>query len=398
MVLPRKMVMILMAALIAGALMYGFKPKPVSVAAVAVTRGPLQVTIEEEGKTRIKDRFEISAPVTGTLCRIEWEVGDFVTAGQKLCEISPLKSVLLDPRSKAEAEDRVAAAAASLRTAQAKAMADAASAEYAKSEFNRIKQIFDKKLISRSELERAEAEKRRAIANLKSSQYAVDTARYTLNEAKNALAHFPTEGNAAGNERIAIHAPVDGQVLAVYKESEGTVSAGQVLMEVGNPHVLEVVVEALSADAVRIRPGMPVRFDRWGGDLPLEGEVRLVEPTGFTKVSALGVEEQRVRVIIDITSPPDQWAKLGDRYRVDTTFILWQQHDVLQIPENALFRSGDGWAVFVANNNNRAELRPVVPGKRNGLRAQILSGLDAGERVITHPDEQLENGRKIRFQ
>lgn len=397
MVLPRKMIIILSALLIAGALVYGFLPKPVSVETAVVTRGLLQVSIEEEGKTRLKDRFEISAPVTGTLCRIEWKVGDFVTAGQQLCEISPLKSVLLDPRSKAEAEDRVAAAEASLRTARAKAMADAASAEYAKSEYNRIKQIFNKKLISRSELERAETEKRRAMANLQSSRFAVDTAGYTLDEAKNALAHFPTEGNAAGSERIAIHAPVDGQVLAVYKESEGTVNAGQVLMEVGNPHALEVVVEALSADAVRIKPDMPVRFDRWGGNQPLEGKVRLVEPTGFTKVSALGVEEQRVRVIIDITSPPDQWAKLGDRYRVDTTFILWQQKDVLQIPENALFRSGDGWAVFVANNNNRAELRTVVPGKRNGLRAQILSGLDEGEKVITHPDEQIENGRKVRF-
>jgi len=398
MILRRELLIALIVILIAGAIIYGFIPKPVPVEIATVSRGPLQVIIEEEGKTRLKDRFEISAPVSGTIGRMDWNVGDLVQAGQKLCEISPLKSALLDPRSHAEAEDRVAAAEASLRTAKSRVMADAASAQYARSEYNRIKQIYDKQMISRSELDRAEAEKRRANANLQSSRYAVDTARYSLEEAKNALAHFATEGDESENDRIAIHSPVKGQVLAVFKESEGVVSASQVLMEVGDPHALEVEVEVLSADAVRIKEGMPVLLDRWGGEEPLDAKVRLIEPVGFTKISALGVEEQRVRIIIDITSPTKEWYRLGDGYRVDARFILWQGEDVLQIPENALFRHNSGWAVFIVNRENKAELRQIERGKSSGLQAQIISGLEEGETVITHPDEQIEDGRKIRVE
>lgn len=395
MILRRQLMIALIVMLIAGALIYGFLPRPVPVETVTVSRGALQVVIEEEGKTRLKDRFEISAPVAGTLCRLDWHVGDPVKAGQRLCEITPLKSVLLDPRSKADAEDRVLAAEAALRTAQARVTADAASAEFARSEYNRIKQVYDKKLISRSDLERAEAEKRRANATLESSRFTAENARYSLEEARNALSHFATEDEDITSEHVMIHSPVDGQVLAIYKESEGTVAAGQVLMEVGNAQALEVVVEVLSADAVRIQPGMTVEFERWGGEQTLDGLVRVIEPAGFTKVSALGVEEQRVRVIVDISSSADQWARLGDRYRVDAKFILWQGDDILQIPENALFRYDDGWAVFIANNENRAELRKVEPGKRNGLRAQILSGVEEGEKVITHPDDQIVDGRQI---
>jgi HlyD family secretion protein len=395
MILRRKIIIPLLVILIATALIYGFSPKPIAVETVAVSRGLLQVVIEEEGKTRLKDRFEISAPVAGNLCRLDWKVGDPVKAGQQLCEITPLKSVLLDSRSKAKAEDRVAAAKASLRSTKAKVMADVASTEFAQSEYHRIKQIYDKKLISRSALERAESEQRRADATLESSRFAAETARYSLAEARNALSQFDTQGKEMSGDRVVIHSPVDGQILAIYKESEGTVSAGQVLMEIGDAGTLEVMAEVLSADAVRIQVGMDVEFERWGGEQPLTGQVRVIEPTGFTKVSALGVEEQRVRVIVDITSPIEQWTRLGDGYHVDTKFILWQKDDVLQIPENALFRYEDGWAVFVAGEDKRAELRIVKPGKRSGLYAQILSGLNAGENVITHPDELIEDGRQI---
>jgi HlyD family secretion protein len=395
MIKGRPLLIVILVIFITGALIYGFLPKPVPVETVIVSRGPFQIVIEEEGKTRLKDRFEISAPVAGTLCRLNWEVGDSVQVGQKLCEIAPLKSALLDPRSKADAKDRVAAAEASLRSAKANVMADTASAEFARSEYERIKQVYDKKLISRSELERAKAEKRRAYANLESSRFAAESARYSLAEARNALRHFAAKGGELEGERVVIHSPVKGQILAVYQESEGTVAAGQVLMNIGNAQALEVMVEVLSADAVRILPGMPVEFDRWGGERPLAGQVRVIEPVGFTKVSALGVEEQRVWVIIDITSAADQWARLGDGYRIDTKFILWQGEDILQIPENALFRHGDGWAVFVANQNDTAELRRVKPGKRSGLHAQILNGLNEGEAIITHPEERIKDGRKI---
>lgn len=393
--LRRKYILILFVLLLVGLLIYGFWPKSVSVETISVMRGPFQVTIEEEGKTRVKDRFKISAPVAGTMHRVDFEVGDTVSAGEKLCEITPLKSILLDPRSKAEAEDRVAAAEAALRTAQARVIADKASAEFAQAEYERIKKIFDKKLIALSALERTESEKRRTAANLESSRYAVETARYTLQEARNALGHFASSDEEFG-EHVVVHAPVDGQILAIYRESEGTVAAGQVLMEIGDAHALEVIVEVLSRDAVRIQPGMPVEFTRWGGEQPLEGRVQVIEPSGFTKISALGVEEQRVRIIVAFTSPPEIWSRLGDGYRVDTQFILWQGDDVLQIPQNALFRHENGWAVFVATKADRAELRMVEPGKRSGLRAQILSGLKEGETVITHPDEQLVQGGRIR--
>ena len=396
MILRRRFSIILFAVLIAGLLVYGFLPEPVPVETATVSRGPLEIDIEEEGKTRVKDRFKISAPVAGTMHRVDWEVGDSVQAGEILCEITPLRSILLDPRSKAEAEDRVAAAQAALRTAQARVTADKASAEFAYAEYERIKKIFDKKLIALSALERAGSEKRRTAANLESSRYAVESARYTLQETRNALSHFASKGQEKLGEHVTVHAPVDGQVLAVYRESEGAIAAGQILMEIGDAHALEVVVEVLSSDAVRIQPGMAVEFNRWGGGQPLAGRVQVIEPAGFTKISALGVEEQRVRIIVEFTSPPQLWARLGDGYRVDVRFILWRGEEVLQIPQNALFRYEDGWAVFVAGKSGKAELRSVEPGKRSGLRAQIFSGLQEGEQVITHPDERVSHGQRIR--
>ena len=391
----RQFLIFLLLFILVSALFYGFSPKPIQVEVIKVSRKPLQIVIEEEGKTRLKDRFQISAPVAGTLCRLEWEVGDKVQAGQKLCEIAPLTSVLLDPRSKADAEDRVATAKANLRTAKAKVSADSASAEYALAEYKRIKKIYDKKLVSHSELERVETEKRRAYANLESSHFASESARYSLSEVQNALAHFATTGGEKDGEKIVIHSPVDGQILAIHQESEGTVQVGQILLDIGNAKSLEVEVEVLSTDAVKIQSGMLVEFNRWGGKQPLTGQVRLIEPVGFTKVSALGVEEQRVKVIIDITSPIKQWSRLGDGYRVDTQFILWQGQNILQIPENTLFRQGEEWAVFVANKDHYAELRKVKLGKRSGLYAQITNGLNEGDVIILYPDENIEDGEKI---
>ena len=395
MITSRQILIILLLVVISGALIYGFLPKPIPVETIEVSRKPFQVVIEEEGKTRLKDRFQISAPVTGTLCRLNWDVGDKVLAGQKLCEISPLKSVLLDPRSKADAKDRVAAAKASFNTAKSKVVADVASAEYSESEYTRFKQIYDKKLISRSELERAEAEKRRANANLESSRFAAESARYALAEVQNALDHFAAKNEVIDGERVIIHSPIEGHILAIYQESKGMVNAGQLLMDIGNAHSLEVVVEVLSADAVKIHPGMSVTFNRWGGEQPLTGQVQIIEPVGFTKVSALGVEEQRVKVIVDITSPTEQWIRLGDGYRVDTQFILWQGKNILQIPENTLFRHNKGWTVFVLDKENRAELRPVKVGKRNGLFAQVIENLNEGEIIITYPDDKIDDGSAI---
>jgi HlyD family secretion protein len=197
-------------------------------------------------------------------------------------------------------------------------------------------------------------------------------------------------------EKVVIRAPISGNVLKIDHESEGVVREGQALIEIGDPRELEVEVDVLSADAVKIKPGTPVLFERWGGKVPLKGKVRVIEPAGFTKISALGVEEQRVLVISDIISPPGEWEQLGDGYRVEASFILWEDDRVLQVPASALFRYNDGWAVFVAKNK-RAELREVKFGYRNGLSAEITSGLSEGEIVITHPDSSIQDGTTVRL-
>jgi len=226
-----------------------------------------------------------------------------------------------------------------------------------------------------------------------SAQFAVDIARHELEAARTALTYA---GAKDSKEPLAVSSPINGSVLKIIRKSEGAVNAGEPLIEVGNPRHLEVEVDVLSADAVKITPGTRVLFQRWGGDEALEGRVRTVEPVGFTKISALGVEEQRVLVISDLTSPTDQWQRLGDGYRVEASFILWQQDDVLTIPTSSLFRHGDDWAVF-AIDGDTARLTKVKLGHRNGLHAQVLEGLNQGQQVITHPGESIEDGVAVRI-
>jgi HlyD family secretion protein len=363
-----------------------------------VVRGPLVVTVEEEGKTRVIDRYVISAPVAGFTRRIELDVGDVVARGQPLVVMEPLRSDVLDPRRRAEAQARIAAAEAALQVAEQNARAAAAEADLAETELARLKRLYQARGTSREALDQAEAEARRTRAHLRSAEFAVDVARSELEAARTALRYSAAEATPAADEQVVIRSPVDGQVLKISHKSARVVGAGESLIEVGNPDALEVEVDVLSADAVRIRPGTRVLFDRWGGDVPLEGRVRVVEPAGFTEVSALGVEEQRVWVIADITSPPELWKRLGDGYRMEASFVLWEGERVLQVPTSALFRyrddRGNGWAVFVAQDK-RARLRPVQVGHRSGLRAEIRSGLSQGEAVITHPGESVEDGVRL---
>jgi len=240
-------------------------------------------------------------------------------------------------------------------------------------------------------VDRAVAEEERSRAQLRSARFAADTARYDMEAAQTALRYAAEPAN---RQPIEVRSPVAGAVLKIPRKSEGVVDAGQPLMEIGDPRALEVEVDVLSADAVRLHPGTDVEFERWGGDGKLEGKVRMVEPVGFTKVSALGVEEQRVWVIVDFTSPAEQWQSLGDGYRVEASFILWQGKDVLQVPASALFREGEGWALFVVQGD-KAIKRTVKVGQRNGLRAQILSGINAGDKVIVHPDDQVHDGVRV---
>lgn len=392
----RRLWMGLLAVMVLAAIIYGFIPRPVMVDAAPVVRDTLRVSVSQEGRTRVKDRFVVSAPVAGYLRRIDLKVGDKVSKSTELAQLEPVPSEVLDPRSRAQAKARVAAAEASLEAARETARAAVSEAKYARSEYTRLSKLCESNcVISKDELERAETQARRSEANRRSAEFAVEVARFELEAARTALEHFATPQSAGATQTVQVLSPVDGQVLGLQRESEGVVAAGQPLIEIGDPNALEVIVDLLSTDAVKVSPGTLVLFERWGGDGVLEGRVKVVEPTGFTKISALGVEEQRVWVVVELTSPPKEWRRLGDGYRVEATFILWQGKDILQIPAGALFRHGGDWAVF-AIVEGRAERHKVKVGRRNGLRAQILSGLDKGEQVILHPDENIEAGVRVK--
>jgi len=384
-------VLLLLAAL---AIVWAFLPRPVPVETATVSRGPLRVTVEEEGKTRLRDRFVVSAPVAGYARRVGLEVGDPVAKGQALATLEPLRAEALDPRARAIAEARVATAEAAFRAAEERVRETAAVEEYAAARLERTRKLAEAGLTPRDTLEQVESETKRARAERGSAEEAADAARHELEAAKAALTRAGEPGGK-DREKVVVRSPVAGRVLAVRHQSEGVVPAGTPLLEVGDPGRLEVEVDVLSADAVRIHPGTPVRFERWGGEVPLEGKVRVVEPVGFTKISALGVEEQRVLVIVDFTSPRERWRKIGDGYRLEAGFILWEEKDVLQVPAGAVFRSGDRFAVYVVEKG-RAKVRPVEVGKRNGLAAQVLSGVAEGETVVLHPGDTVADGRRVR--
>ncbi|MGE5239342.1 MAG: efflux RND transporter periplasmic adaptor subunit [Chloroflexota bacterium] len=367
--------------------------EPVDV--VTVSRGPLTVTVDEEGKTRVRDRFVISAPVAGYLRRITLDAGDVVTKGQVVAELEPLRSIVLDPRTRAEAEAEVTAAEAAVKAAEENLRAATAAAEYNAAHLERARKLFQAGYESSDSLDQAESDARRTEALKLSAAASLEMARSRLERARRTLRYSAAEGVADRRRIVAVGSPVSGHVLKLHRESEGVVAVGDALIDVGDPSKLEVEVEVLSADAVRIKVGTKVLFERWGGEPILSGTVRVVEPAGFTKISSLGVEEQRVLVIADIIAPPESWKKLGDRYRVEARFIIWEGGDVLQVPASALFRRDSGWAVF-AVQNNRALIRQVEVGHRSGLAAEILSGVSEGDTVIVHPADSLQDGSRVR--
>ncbi len=301
---------------------------------------------------------------------------------------------MLDPRSRAEAQARVDRAVAALKEAQSRMGATRADAAYWEGQLARVEKLVGSGDLPAEQLERARTEKRRVDATLEALESAVAVAEAEVAAARTTLLQPANTEIHPKGDLVRVASPVGGRVLTVVRKSEGPVQPGDPLLELGNARSLEVSVEVLSADAVKLRPGTPVLLERWGGEHPLEGVVRSVEPTAFTKVSALGVEEQRVRVIADITSPEENWTRLGDGYRVEASFVLWQEDAVLQAPASALFRVNGGWAVFL-RDGHQASRREVKIGQRNGLTAQILEGLTEGDEIVRHPDDNVEEGTLI---
>ncbi|MCK5480701.1 MAG: HlyD family efflux transporter periplasmic adaptor subunit, partial [Gammaproteobacteria bacterium] len=311
-----------------------------------------------------------------------------------LALMEPLRPEVLDPRTRARAEAQVAAARAAIKRAEQQVTAARAEASFARSDHARKQELQEGSLVSRDALEQSAARYREAEAELRSAGFAVEVARHELEAAETALQYSIGDNGETATETVAIRAPVDSRVLQIHRESEGVVTTGEPLLEIGDPAALEVAVDVLSADAVRIQPGSKVQLLRWGGPQVLEAIVRTVEPTGFKHISALGVEEQRVWVIADLVSPRTDWEQLGDGYRVEARFILWHANNVLQVPASALFRHDDDWAVFTIDGG-KARLATLSTGHGNGLVTQILDGIEAGEHVILHPDDRIAEGVRV---
>jgi HlyD family secretion protein len=384
------------ALALAGTLAWLFRPAAVAVDLAAVDRGSLAVSISDEGETRVRDVYSVSAPVPGRMRRIELEVGDEVVADRTVvARIEPSDPSFLDVRSAAEARAGADAAAAARVHADAQVRRAEADLEFARAEFARIQELARSKTVSANDLDAAQRRSRTAEAALAEAR-----AERRMRESEYQVARARLVTPAAARQRTAdcdcvtVYSPVSGTVLRVVSESEGVVASGAPLVEVGDPQQLEVVVDLLSADAVRVVPGQRVVIEAWGGVQPLTGRVRRVEPFGFTKVSALGIEEQRVNVLVDILDRREVWSRLGHGYRVEPRIMLWESDSVLRVPLSALFRQGDRWAVFV-ERSGRAELRQVDIGQQNGLEAEVLAGLEAGERVVLHPGDRIAPGVRL---
>lgn len=392
--IPVKKILLLLVALLGlTGLVYAFLPKPVPVDLAVVQRGLLRVTVDEDGKTRIKERFIISAPLTGQLLRIEHKPGAAIKAGESLLAvIEPSDPALLDIRAKAEAEARVKSAEAHKLSAGAKAEATRAAHSMAKQNLERARKLRGTPSISSEEYDQLEHRERMAQEESRAADFALQVAAFDMEQAKAAfLRTRPASPGDPPPGRFEIRSPVHGKVLRVFQESATIVAPGTKLLELGDPSDLEMEIDVLSSDAVKIHPGAKVILEHWGGEEPLMGRVRLIEPAAFLKISALGVEEQRVYVIVDFVDPPAKRLTLGDAYRVEARIVVWENEKALKLPAGALFRQGESWAVFLVQEG-QAKLSKVKIGRTNGLETEILDGLKEKDQVILHPSDRVKDG------
>lgn len=393
----RQTLLFLVAAALVSLLAWAaFRPSPLAVDVTAVERGDLEITVDEEGETRVRDRYVLAAPTTGRVLRILLEEGDEVAAGGLVARI---EAVPLDPRDRAAAEARLESAEARLSAARAREGLAEATREQAVRSERRSARLRDAGTVSEESFEQAQLSRVQAERDVEAAREAAHAAEHEMDAARAALIDAWGSNPLTEESRslcedtpcVEVRSPVAGRVLRVREESERIVAAGTPLVEIGDPSDLEVVVDVLSTDAVRIHPGAPVEIVEWGGDAPLVGKVRRVEPSAFTKVSALGVEEQRVNVIADLTGPA---LGLGDGFRVEARIQVWQGSDLLLVPASALFRTGAAWSVFVVEDGV-ARRREIEVGERGTAAAEVRRNLDEGDLVILHPSDRLSEGAPV---
>lgn len=382
-------------ALVAAAALaaWAFRPQPFEVEAATVARGPMRVTLDEDGETRVRDRYVVSAPVAGRILRVDLEPGDRVVENATVvATLRPATSGLLDVRTRSELQARVAAAQAALAAARVEEERVRVQLAQAERDLARARQLVGAGAVSRERLETADVAATTLRQAVEMSHERVRVAEADLRLARASLL-VPSRDE--GGATVVVRAPVSGVVLRRLRESETVVPQGEPIVEIADVSRLEVVADFLSTDAVRILQGQRALIARWGGSEPIAGRVRLVEPAGFTKVSALGVEEQRVNVVVAIDDPRVAATHLGDRFRVEVRVVVWEADDVLKVPIGSLVRDGDGWFVF-ALREGRTVRTPVRIGQRNDVEAQVLSGVSAGDMVVAFPGSGLTDGARVR--
>ncbi len=372
-------------------------PKPISVQAALVKVGPLRETVQEDGKTRIREKYTVSAPVSGRLSRIELNPGDHLTEKTLLAVILPSEPAILDQRALAEANAQVQGAEAALLRADSRVEQARINAELSEAKFSRAKKLAENRAASREEYDIAKAERLLANQEIETAEFEVEIAKFELKMAKAALDQFSGDADDVALKPFEIFSPVSGRVLRVLQESSTVVSVGTPLIELGDPSNLEIEIDVLSTDAVRIQIGAELTIEHWGGSTPLRGNVRVVEPGAFTKISSLGVEEQRVNIIADFNEPPERIAALGDGYRVEARITVNEIEKAVLVPNSSLFRHDRKWHVLEVVDGT-AKLTPVKIGLQNEEETQILDGLDVGARVIEYPSDQLKPGTRVRVE
>lgn len=412
----RRLFWLVPLALVVAAVALSMQPKPVAVETTTVAIAPMRVTVSGEGKTRVQDKYVVLAPVHGNLGRIELHAGDAVEEGTVLATIEPIAPPLLDPLQRRELEERAAASAAAARQAAASVGRAENNARFAARDLERVRTLHQQGSLSRADLDTAELAAKQAAKEAESARFGARVAKHEREMAKAAAERAglvvasddgqpkPKAGGAAKAaggaaeagraEVLQIRSPVAGKVLRILRNSEGVVQPGEQLLEVADLAALEIVLDVLTTDAVRIATGDDVELLRWGGEGPLHGRVRLVEPAAYTKISALGVEEQRVNVIIDIIEPVDQRPRLGDGFALDVEVIVWRREQALVLPLSAMFRDEEGWSCYVLENG-LATARRLEIGERNDFEVEVLGGVSEGEVVILHPGDRVREGTMV---